>query len=242
MLIDFHAHSSGISHCCLIPCEEVIDVARGIGIDGMILTNHYQRWYAPDGDYTGLAKRYIEEYRRAKEYGDSVNFRIFFGVEVTMEKHGGAHLLVYGVAEDFLLTHTTLFEYTQEELYRLVKAAGGALVQAHPLRRVNNLLDVRYLDGIEISCHPLYEGTHIGELTKVASEAGLMLTCGGDYHADTHRAHCGVYLPDEIKDGKEIADFILSTNEVTLCVQEVDERASYDFTFTRNKGQRTSKQ
>jgi len=73
MLIDFHAHPSGISHCCLIPCEEVIDVARGIGIDGMILTNHYQRWYAPDGDYTGLAKRYIEEYRRAKDYNRKGN-------------------------------------------------------------------------------------------------------------------------------------------------------------------------
>lgn len=238
MLIDLHAHSSGISHCCRIPASEVVKAARDIGIDGIVLTNHYQKRYVTDGDYDGFAQRYVEEYRNAKKFGDEIGCHVFFGIEVTMEQYVGVHLLVYGVDESFALRHPMLFDYSQEELYRLVKENGGALVQAHPLRRnVNRLLDIRYLDGVEISCHPLYESTHFEELSKLAKENGIILTCGGDYHADTHRTHCGVYLPDHIKSGSEISEYLCSADSIELCVQEVDERHSHDVVFHREKRQ-----
>lgn len=34
MLIDLHAHSSGIGKCCGIPFEEVLKRALAVGIDG----------------------------------------------------------------------------------------------------------------------------------------------------------------------------------------------------------------
>ena len=102
MLIDLHAHSSGISRCCIIPYETVIRTAREVGIDGIVLTNHYQKSYVKDGDYSAFAKRYTEEFRLAKAYGDSIDFKVFFGVEVTMERCGGAHVLLYGVTESFI--------------------------------------------------------------------------------------------------------------------------------------------
>jgi histidinol phosphatase-like PHP family hydrolase len=43
MLIDMHAHSSGISTCCQIPYDKVIDTAKENGMDGIVLTNHYQK-------------------------------------------------------------------------------------------------------------------------------------------------------------------------------------------------------
>ena len=237
MLIDLHAHSSGISKCCRIPMEQVIEEAKKVGIDGLVLTNHYQKNYVTDGDYPAFAARYIAEYEYAAELVKDSDFRIFFGIEVTMEKHPGVHMLIYGVEPAFLTAHPTLFDYTQEELYRLVHEAGGILVQAHPMRRQNRLLDTNLLDGIEISCHPLYEGTHIDELTPIAEKAGLILTAGGDFHADTHRARCGVYLDDTITTVKEIADYLAHTGEVKLCVQEVDARESYDVVFQRGIGQ-----
>lgn len=233
MLIDLHAHSSGISKCCRIPIEQVIEAAKGVGIDGIVLTNHYQKNYVTDGDYPAFAARYIAEYEHAARLVEGTDFCVFFGIEVTAEKHPGVHLLIYGVDTSFLTAHPTVFDYTQEELYRLVHAWGGILVQAHPMRRVDRLLDTKYLDGIEISCHPLYEGTHINELTPIAQQAGVILTAGGDYHADTHRARCGVYLDDSITTAKEIADYLATTDTIKLCVQEVDARESYDVTFRR---------
>ena len=233
MLIDLHAHSSGISKCCRIPIEQVIEEAKKVGIDGLVLTNHYQKNYVADGDYPAFAARYIAEYEYAAGLVAGTDFRLFFGIEVTMEQHPGVHMLIYGVDPDFLTANPTLFECTQKELYHLVHEAGGILVQAHPMRRVDRLLNPDYLDGIEISCHPLYEGTHIAELMPIAAREGLILTAGGDFHADTHRARCGVYLDDSLTTVRQITDHLTTAQEITLCVQEVDAQESYDVVYRR---------
>ena len=38
MLVDLHTHSSGISKCCRIPIEQVVEEAKNVGIDGIVLT------------------------------------------------------------------------------------------------------------------------------------------------------------------------------------------------------------
>ena len=50
MLIDMHAHSSGISTCCRIPAAAVIEAAAEAGIRGLIMTNHYNKSYVQDSD------------------------------------------------------------------------------------------------------------------------------------------------------------------------------------------------
>ena len=92
MLIDTHAHSSGISKCCRASIDEVFKDAKAVGIDGIVLTNHYTEGYADNGDYLELAKRYIAEYRHAEECAKKAQMRIFFGIEVTMELEGFPHI------------------------------------------------------------------------------------------------------------------------------------------------------
>ena len=223
MLIDLHAHSSGISLCCRLPAPDVLRVAREHGMDGVVLTNHYQKCYLTN-DLTAaeFARRYVEEYRYAEQCAKELGVAIFYGIEVTMERHNGAHLLIYGVEEDFPCLYPNLFDMTQKELYDIVKAHGGFLVQAHPYRQnIDRLLDPAYLDGIEINCHPVYEGTHRAALTEIALANHLLLTSGGDYHADIYRVTCGVYLPEDIKTSREIFDYLYATEETHLCVQEV---------------------
>ena len=232
MLIDLHAHTSGISKCCRIPAPEIIKAAKEHGIDAIVLTNHYQKNYITDGDVPAFAARYVEEYRYTKRCGEEQGFPVFFGIEVTMERYGGVHLLVYGVEEDFPLHYPALFDMTQEELYHLTKAHGGTLIQAHPYRQnIDRMLDPLYMDGIEVNCHPVYEGTHWETLVEFAKANGLLLTCGGDFHADTHRVHCGIYLPDTVVSSRDICDHLNAADEIRLCVQEVNERTSFDLTY-----------
>ncbi len=237
MLIDLHAHTRGISTCCRIHAPDVVAAAKEAGLDGIVLTNHYQKSYIKDGDYAAFAKRYVEEYHYARECGEAIGCKVFYGIEVTMEPHDRAHMLIYGVGEDFVTRYPTIFDCTQAELHRLVHENGGILVQAHPLRKNKNvLLDLALLEGVEISCHPLYEGTHLEELTAVARDGGLILTCGGDYHADTHRPHCGVYLPDSISTSAELAAYLATTSSVRLCVHEVGVAHAHDVIFERGRG------
>lgn len=235
MLFDMHAHTKGISKCCRVDAEEIIKRARAAGIEGIILTNHYTENYVTDGDYEAFARRYVEEFHKARRYGEEMGVEVIFGIELTMEFEPAVHLLIYGVPEEFIIKNPTVFNLTQKELYSLVRENGGALVQAHPYRNnTDRLLDTDYLDGIEISCHPLYEGTHISKLSPIAYNAGLILTVGGDYHADTRRPFCGMYIDKDIAKYR-LAEYIRTAKSVELRINEVDTEDTYTITFIRKQ-------
>ena len=225
-LIDMHAHSSGISECCQLPYDKIIDTALENGMDGIVLTNHYQSAYLKNNDAHELAERYISEYYKAKEYGDKKGALVLFGIEVTMEKHGGVHLLVYGIAPEFLREYPMLYAMEQKELYSLIKANGGVISQAHPYRNgVDRLLDTAYLDGVEINCHPLYKKSYAGEMIDIAKKNGLFLTCGADFHADTYRAKCGLYIPDEITDHFGLRDYLINKKKKKFFIHEPEDNS-----------------
>lgn len=50
----------------------------------------------------------------------------------------------------------------------------------------------------------------------------LLLTCGGDFHADIYRVRCGVYLPDDVEDGVDIVKYLISTNNIDLCIEDLE--------------------
>lgn len=239
MLIDLHAHSAGISTCCKASLTDVIHHAREKDIDGVVLTNHYQKNYLREGESPAdFAHRYLAEYAFAVVLGKETGFSFFFGIEVTMELYQRVHMLVYGVDGDFVLQHPTMYDYTQAELYAAVKAAGGTLIQAHPMRLgYNVLLDTALLDGIEISNHLRYDGTHYEELAAIAHENGLLLTSGGDFHKDTPRPRCGIYLPDELQSTREIMAYLHTADRITLCMQECAERPARDEVFCKTAKQ-----
>ena len=236
MLIDLHAHTSGISKCCKIDAPGMVRVAKDAGLDGVVLCNHYDECYVKNGDALAFARRYVEEYEYARACGEEIGCSVLFGIELSPLRYPGVHLLIYGLGPDFLLENPHLYEAEQQELYRTVQRAGGILVQAHPWRRQDRLLDVRYLDGVEISCHPLYDGTHLRFLAAVAAENELFLTCGGDFHNDTHRPKCGIYLPDGIENTEMLAAYFIGAEDVRLAVQEVDERRTHNVIFRRRVG------
>ncbi len=232
MLVDLHAHSSGISKCCRIDGREVLLIAKEKEIDGIVLTNHYQKEYVTDGNLE-FAKRYVEEFEYVKNIGIELGLKVFFGIEVTLAKHSNIHVLVYGINENFVLKYSDLFDYSLSELYKLVNDNGGILVQAHPFRGENRLLNLNYLNGIEVNCHPLYNGTFYLTIADIAQKHKKLITCGGDFHADTYRPKCGVYFPDDIKTIQEIVQYLKEEKNIEICVQEVDGSAPFTYRYLK---------
>ncbi|MBP3314152.1 MAG: PHP domain-containing protein [Oscillospiraceae bacterium] len=233
MLIDLHAHTSGISACCQATAEETLKTTKEHGLDGIVLTNHYQKYYVKDGNAPAFAQRYWEEFLHTEKVGKELGMRVLFGIEVTMTERTIIHLLVYGVGKEFLDAHPFMYDYSQEELYRAVKDYGGVLVQAHPYRNGASLLDPQFLDGVEINCHSQYNTSEAPKVMADAKKHGLFLTCGGDYHADTYRPHCGMILPDSIQDGKELGQYLATSPTLTLCIHEPFEKDWYLYTQER---------
>lgn len=233
MLIDMHAHTSAISPCCLIPAPQVLEEAKAAGLDGIVLTNHYDKSYVENGDAAAFARRYLDEYEYTRECARDTGMTVLFGIEVTMARHRNLHMLVYGLGEEFLTAHPALYDYTQQELYTLVRSNGGALIQAHPYRGGENLLDTNYMDGVEVNCHPLYKTSRWADVLNVAQANNLIVTCGGDYHADTYRPRCGTNLPDSIADTKDLARHLLETDSIVLQVHEPNTEETFDLKYDR---------
>lgn len=220
MLVDMHTHTAGVSRCCRIPAEGIVERAKENGIDGIVLTNHYVKGYLNDISLDDFIKKYIDEYYYTAEKGKKIGVKVYFGMEITMEFNQAVHILIYGVDENFLYDNPTAFDYTQKELYTAVKNAGGVMVQAHPFRNSTTVLDTAYLDGIEINSHSAYGNSYSAEILKIAKKNNLIVTSGGDYHGDTYRPKCGMYLPDDLKDGIAVGKYLLTSNKFELCVHE----------------------
>ena len=87
-------------------------------------------------------------------------------------------------------------------------------------KEINALLDLKYLDGVEINCHPLYKTSHFPQMVNIAVENELLLTCGADYHADTYRAICGMYLPMVVDSEELLGRYLMTEKSFELCVHE----------------------
>jgi hypothetical protein len=190
-----------------------------------------------EGNVAAFAEKYIAEFEHTKALGEAMGLRVFFGVEISPNWELSCHLLAYGVAPDFLRQYPEIYEDTLAEIYRKVHEAGGILVHAHPYRVEIAQPDTDYLDGVEISCHPLYKKSYSKEMIALAHGRGLTLTCGGDYHNDTYRPRCGIYLPAEIEDGVAFGAHLAAADTVELRVHE-PYGEEYDLTFTRQTGRK----
>ena len=205
-LYDFHTHTKGISLCCRLSAEEVITALKKEGTQGFVLTNHYAPRHVTLPFEQWLVK-YKDEYEHTKKLAQKEGLSVLFGMEVTIE---GRDFLIYGLTPDALFeSDIPLYDYPLDGLYRFVKERGGVLIHAHPFRGSSSPADPLLVDGYEINCHPLYGYSFAKEVHALCDGKKLM-TCGSDYHGDTYKPKCGVYLPDDLQNEKELAAYLKS--------------------------------
>ncbi len=111
MLIDIHTHTFPRSDDSLLSPEELVSQAKRAGLEGICLTEHDAFW--PPIALESLSEKY--------------GVAVFPGCEVTTEE---GHLLVFGLDRYVFGMHRAAF------VRDLVDRAGGAIVLAHPYRRV----------------------------------------------------------------------------------------------------------
>ncbi len=211
--IDPHVHSKGISLCSRVTVEEIIDEKKRLGYDGMVLTNHCQPWYYPPEEHKNYVERVIEEFERAKAYGEERDFRVYLGLEVTLREPHYADWLLYGVTEEFLRRSPCLYRLTQKELFERCEEVGALLIQAHPFREGQSPCAPVYMHGVEINASK-------GDLGKAAlvedfaRAHDLLVTCGTDYHGREQTYFGGIYLPKTCLTAADVAAHVRQSGEV----------------------------
>lgn len=127
MLIDLHCHTLPLSQCSSLRPEELVDLARERGLDGICLTEHDALW--EDQERTELARR--------------TGFLVLGGIELTTDM---GHVLAFG-----LEAGSSAFAGAAAA-FAAAQACGGLLFLAHPARdgllRVNRDT-VEYFESVE---------------------------------------------------------------------------------------------
>jgi predicted metal-dependent phosphoesterase TrpH len=112
MKIDHHLHTSRHSPDSEIDPLELIERAREIGLDGVVITEHDYQW---------------DPRELAELAGRAAPLRVFSGAEISARE---GHFLVYGLPNlDEVPAGIEL-----AELLRVVRAREAAIVAAHPFR------------------------------------------------------------------------------------------------------------
>ena len=174
MLIDLHTHTYPRSYDALQTPEELVLEARGLGLDGICLTEHDEFW--DPSELQGLARQH--------------NLLILPGCEVNTDD---GHFLAFALREYVFGIHRLPF------LWREVERAGGALVAAHPYRRrrigteggcdLTGKVDLASREDAFQMCHAVEGLNGRGSRTEnsfsmeLARRLGMGATGGSDSHA-----------------------------------------------------------
>lgn len=211
MKIETHCHTSEVSPCSHIPAADLVRLYAKAGYDALVVTDHFnqnvvERFAGRDGEKN--VARYLLGYERALAAGREHGIAVFFGIETCL---AGGHedFLIYGVSPQFLYENPFLYELSQQEAYARVHAYGALFYQAHPYREPRcSPQNPAYLDGVEVfNAHPGHEN-HNDKALAFAAAHHLAQSAGSDCHEYEHVGRSGIVLPEAVRNGKELADYL----------------------------------
>ncbi len=182
-----HAHTVEASACGRMPGRDYPAYMKGLGYDGMIITDHFFNGNSRvprDLPWEERIAMYCSGYEAAAAAAQEsrLDFRVFFGVEFNFQ---GDEYLLYGIDRDWLIQHPEIMQMNRKELYEAVHAAGGIMVQAHPYRERGYLSDIYLfpdpIDGAEVynAANQPYQNALA---YQYAQEHGLRMSGGSDIH------------------------------------------------------------
>lgn len=188
---ELHAHALPVSRCSQFQPEELVKAYAGIGVDSLVLTNHFTASQIVEKPKEETLAEYAACYREAAEWGNKYGLQVIFAMEIRFAQNSNDYLL-YGVTEEDL---PALYQMVTEgkdikEFYRAFHREGVLILQAHPFRNGMEEVDGAYLDGIEaFNMHPGHN-SRVALAAARANREGCVLSGGTDFHHPGHQGAC----------------------------------------------------
>ena len=169
--VDLHTHTKYGSNCSYSDPRQLIQQAKGAGLDGVCITEHNAPW----------------EEDALTRLSDEEGFALFGGIEVSTEV---GDVLVFGAVNSVLPGRRI------EDLRHLVDEVGGMMIAAHPFRWYS--LPGVVIDEEEASRQPVFQWVDAVEVFNGASPRGEvefscrvldLLNLRGVGGSDSHAPH-----------------------------------------------------
>lgn len=184
-LYETHLHTDESSRCGKTPAREYVPYYIDMGYTGIIVTDHFTGnvSYVPDHakPWHDQIDEYCRGYEEALNEGIKRGLDVFFGIEQCCDRD---ETLIYGIDKQWLYDHPDMARWSRAETFRMVDAAGGAVVHAHPFR-VRDYIDMIRLNSnvhaVEVfnACNNPDDDIYAMAFAKYL---GLPVTAGSDMH------------------------------------------------------------
>ena len=204
---EMHAHTTPASACSQIPVEDEIRIYSELGYDSIVICNHFMSDYHGDKDeaVAVMLKDYHDACRHAKKYG----INVILGCEIRFTESFNDYLL-FGIDEDFF---SEAFDYLNRGIAvfsKWFRNNDRVLIQAHPFRNGCNIIDPKYLDGIEtFNVHPGHN-SRVAVASQYAKEHDMIVSVGTDFHHPTHEGLSALLTKEPVTNSFELVKVLRS--------------------------------
>lgn len=220
--IETHCHTYLGSPCASAFPETLIKEYKENGYGGAVLTNHYCKAYFENykGETEQEKKQFfinlIEDYERVAKQND---FKAFYGAEILVKTPDDAfrEFILVGFDKAFLMANKPLFYYTQEELFEIAEKHGFFLYQTHPQRKTIVFGDTKFMHGAESFNGHINHINRNEQAEEFIEKAGLKKLSGTDYHDAGQPLTAGIFIPKEICDNSELANYLRNNQPLLYC-------------------------
>ncbi|MBQ2775096.1 MAG: PHP domain-containing protein [Clostridia bacterium] len=205
-LFEMHAHTSQSSTCGEKTAEDVVDIFKSLGYDGIVITDHMnQSTINKAGNVSWKEKvdHFLNGYRTAKKL-ETKNFKVLLGMEIRFTENDNDYL-VYGIDEEFIYSHEDLNLIPNMKTFRKIADKNGFIVfQAHPFRLGMTTVNPKLLDGVEVyNAHPNHNSSN--DIANAwANKYSLRKTSGSDYHGPIGEHPGGLYFEEKIESEQQL--------------------------------------
>ncbi len=220
--IDTHVHTNEVSPCGKVPAQTMIRLYKAAGYAAVCVTDHYFKGYFEkmgDIPWKEKGERYCRGYFTARELGEKLGIRVYFGQEMRFYDHAN-DFLVYGISPEDLLANPELYNMTLDTYRGFAHAHGAVIFQAHPFRTPPCApANPAWLDGVEVyNGHPDHNSRNA--LAQQFSEmCHLPASSGSDFHRPHHLARGGIIVSHMPRDEKELGRMLVTHEGILSLVK-----------------------
>ena len=210
---ELHCHTLPVSGCSKIYAPEMVQLYKALGVDTIVLTNHYHPEITTRFTKEEAVERYLQAFRELKECAEAEGMAAIFGMEVRFAENFNDYL-VYGLSE---ADTAPIFDYLQsnlESFYKAFKRESNLIYQAHPFRDSMTLADPQYLDGIEAFNMYPRANSRVSLARAYAQEKGMRIIGGSDCHVQGHEGCCLLRTKQRIESSEELVSVLKSGDYV----------------------------
>lgn len=214
-ILETHAHTSETSRCGKVSGERIAELYAAAGYSGVVVTDHMNSKYNGFENelWEDKINSFLAGYRAVKAAaGDKLD--VLLGMELALESSKN-HYLIYGLTEELIFKYNTddKNNFRQMDIKKLKLFAddhGVLIIQAHPFRFNNMVINPVYLHGIEAYNEKPRKDSNNDMANIWADKFGLIKTSGSDFHQEVDLACGGIITDFRIKNNNMLIETLMS--------------------------------